>query len=96
MRKDEFSFNSKDWKKIILMSIVSLYGALWLISFWGMAVFVLYDKNPGDIAKFWIKVNASYPWFSLLVLFVVVVTIYKLIKNERKDIDIYQKYPLNR
>jgi len=75
-------FTYAEFTKIILMIIIAVYCVFWLITFWGVIVVALYGKNPGDIAKFWIKINSLSPVASIAMFIAVTFTAYKICKKE--------------
>lgn len=93
---NKYSLTPADKKKIALMSIVVVYVVLWIITLWGMAVYTIYGKNPGDTAKFWIEANRLCPWVSLLVCIAIIVMAIILIKSEKRDKKDYTCHPLTK
>jgi len=99
MRKIKFfevEFTYAELIKIVLMTIIAIYIAFWLITLCGIVIVALYDKNPGVIIKFWIRINSLSPVASIAIFLAVMITAYKIIKKEKENVDIYKKHSLNK
>jgi cell division protein FtsL len=90
------SFTRIEKIKITWMIITAVYAFLWFITLWGFVVKVFYDKNPGDIAKFWIKLNSINPIVSIIVFAIVLIVSIVIIMSEEKDLYHYKQFPLKK
>ena len=90
------SFTRIEKIKITLLIIAAFYVFLWFVTLWGVVLKVFYDINPGDIAKFWIKLNSINPIVSIIVFAIVLIVSIVIIMSEKKDLYNYKQFPLKK
>lgn len=92
----DVKFSYIELVKISLGIIIFFYFISWIVTFIGIIAAVT-GNNPADWAKFWIRANRLSPPVSIVVFIVVIFTTYKLYKSEqKKDKNVYHKYPLTK